>query len=118
LLITPRLINKSLTVFADPVNAVLIALHGNAGWLTALRADQHYIRNVDCSLELDAAGVDIATGLGLDLFLVLGADVHTLDYNTAVIKENIDHLTALAFIFEAAADDFNSVAFANLYFHT
>jgi hypothetical protein len=49
---------------------------------------------------------------------VLGANVHTLDYHTAVIKENIDHLTALAFIFEAATDDFNGVAFANLYFHT
>jgi hypothetical protein len=118
LLITPRLINQSLTVFADPVDAVVIALHGNAGWLTTLRADQHDIGDVHCSLELDATGVDITAGLSLDLFLVLGANVHTLDYNAAVIKQNIDHFTTLAFIFEAATDDFHSVAFANLYFHT
>jgi hypothetical protein len=117
LLITPRLINKSLTVFADPVDAVIVALHGNAGRLTALRANQHDIRDVNRSFELDAARVDVAAGLGLDLFLMLGADVHTLAYNTAVINKNIDHFTALAFIFEAATDDFNGVAFANLYFH-
>jgi len=118
LLITPRLINQSLTVFADPVNAVLVALHSNAGRLTALRANQHDIREVNRSLELDAARVDVATGLGLDLFLMLGANVHTLDYHTAVVNKNIDYLTALAFIFEAATDHFDSVAFANLYFHT
>jgi hypothetical protein len=49
---------------------------------------------------------------------MLGADVHTLDHDPAIVQQDIDHLAALAFIFEAATDDFHRVAFANLYSHS
>src|SRR5512147_3674 len=63
---TPRLIDQCLTIFAYATNPILITLNRNTSRLTALRADQHHVRNVDLSLELDTPRVDVATGLGLD----------------------------------------------------
>jgi hypothetical protein len=61
LFITPRLlINQSLAILADAVGAIIIALNPYTGWFAALGADQHHIRNIDRSLELDAARVDVA----------------------------------------------------------
>jgi hypothetical protein len=51
------------------------------------------------------------------LTLVLGTNIHTLDDDTALIREDVDNLTALTFILEATADDFNSIAFSNLDSH-
>jgi hypothetical protein len=46
------------------------------------------------------------------------ANVHALDDHTTVIQQNVDHLTALTFIFEAATDHLDGIAFANLDSHT
>src|SRR5512143_2469548 len=51
---TPRLVDQRLTFFADATSPFLITLNFNTGWLTALRADQHHVRNVDWTLELNA----------------------------------------------------------------
>jgi hypothetical protein len=93
-------------------------LHSNTGGFTAFWADQHHVRDIDLSLELDAARVEVATGLRLHLLLMLGANVHTQDDNTAFIQEHIDYFTALALVFQAAANDFDSIAFTNLDSHT
>src|SRR5690349_476427 len=72
---TPRLIDQRLTVFADTTSAIFIALDSHTGRFTAFRTDQHHVRDIDRSLELDAARVNVATGLRLHLLLVLGADI-------------------------------------------
>src|SRR5512140_2298148 len=71
---TPRLIDQRFTIFifAHAMSSILITLNGNTGWLTALRANQHHVRDVDLAFELDSARVDVTTGLGLHLFLMLG----------------------------------------------
>jgi hypothetical protein len=95
----------------------LIPLNANACRFIALRADQHHIRNMDRPFELDATRVHLPASLRLDLALVFDVDVYALDHDAVHIHKHIDHLTTLAFIFEAAADYFNSIAFADLYFH-
>jgi hypothetical protein len=82
--ITPRLIDQRLAIFADTTSPIFIALYGNARRFTALRADQHHVRDIDRALELDTTRVDIATGLRLHLLLVLGANIHAL-YDYAAI---------------------------------
>jgi hypothetical protein len=53
----------------------------------------------------------------LDLALVLGVDVDTLHHNAVFVGKDIDHLAALALVFEAAADDLYRVTFTDLYSH-
>ena len=81
-----RLINLRLAFLADAMGTFFIPRDAHPGRFVALRADQHDIRNRDGSLELDPARVDIASCLGLDLALVLGADVDTLDHDPAFIR--------------------------------
>src|SRR5512138_286690 len=114
---TPRLIDQRLTIFAHAPSPIFIALNFHAGRLAALWTDQHHIRNIDLAFELDAARVDVTTSLGLDLFLVLGANVHTLNNHAALIQEHIDDFSALALVFQAATNDFDGIAFANLDSH-
>jgi hypothetical protein len=116
--ITPRLIDQRFTVFADTTRPILIALYRHTGRLTAFWAHQHYVRDVDRTLELDAAWVNVTTGLGLDLLLMFGANVHTLHYDAAVIQQHVVHFTAIAFILQAADNDFDSIAFTNLDSHS
>src|SRR5215207_6997446 len=116
--ITPRLINQRLTVFADSTRPIFIALNCNTCRLTAFRAYEHHIRDVDRSFELDPARINIATCLGLHLLLMLGANIHTLDNNTTILQQHIDDFPALAFIFQAATNDFDGIAFTNLDSHT
>src|SRR5512138_1502727 len=115
--ITPRLINQRITILAHAPSPILIPLNFDAGRLATLRANQHHIRDIDRSLELAAARVDIMTGLGVYLFLMLGADVDTLHYKAAVFQQHVDHLSALAFVFQAATNDFDGIAFTNLDSH-
>jgi hypothetical protein len=113
-----RLIDHSLAFFAYPVGAFFVTLDINARWLSALRTNQHDVRNVELSLELNATGIDLASCLGLDLLLVFDANIDTLHDYTALVRQNVNHFTALSFIFEAPADNFNSIAFANLNSHS
>ena len=83
---TPRLIDQRLAIFAYTTRPILIALHGDACWFTAFRADEHHVRDIDRSLKLDAPRVDVATSLRLHLFLVLGANIYTLHHNAAVFE--------------------------------
>src|SRR5262245_37852344 len=57
--VTPRLIDQRLTVFTHATSPILITLHGNTRRLTAFRADQHHVRDIDLSFELDAARVNV-----------------------------------------------------------
>ena len=94
-----RLINQRLAFLTDAVCAVFIALNTHTGRFTALRADQHYIRDIERGLELDAPRVNGAT-LGLDLALVLGMDIHALHHHPVLVRQNLDDFAALAFVFE------------------
>jgi hypothetical protein len=49
---------------------------------------------------------------------MLGANIDTLHNNAAILQQHIDHFTALAFVFEAATNDFYGIAFTDLDFHT
>jgi hypothetical protein len=70
------------------------------------------------AFELDAARIDLPAGLGLNLPLVLRADIDTLHNHTIFFRQNVDHFTAFTLIFKASADNFNSIAFANLNSHS
>ena len=70
------------------------------------------------ALKLNASGIDLASCLSLDLALVLGTDIDTLHNYTTFIWQNVNHFAALSFIFEASTDNFNGIAFANLYSHS
>jgi len=112
------LINQLLTTFANTVCANFIALNTNAYGFTAFRADQHHIRNVDRGFELNAARIHLAAILQLLLLLVLGADIHARHHYAVIIGHHIDDLATFAFVFEAATDYFDGIAFTDLYFHT
>jgi hypothetical protein len=99
------------------MGTLIVTLNTDAGRLTAFRANQHHIRDVDRSFKLDTARVHLAIS-GLHLFLVLGADIYALYNHAAVINNHINNLATFAFIFEAAADHFHCIAFSNLYFHS
>src|SRR5512132_515780 len=71
---TPRLIDQRLTIFADATSSIVITLNGNTCWLTAFRADQHHVRDIDLAFELDAAWINVTPSLGLDLLLMFGAN--------------------------------------------
>src|SRR5689334_463440 len=116
--ITPRLIDQRLTVFADATSPILIPLNRHTRGFTTFRADQHDIGDVDRAFELNSARVNVATGLGLHLLLMLGANIDTLDNNAAIVQKHVDDFTALAFIFQAATNDFYGIAFTNLDSHT
>jgi hypothetical protein len=113
-----KLINHSLAFFAHSVSAFIIALYVNACRLSALRANQHDIRDIQLTLELDTTRIDLHACLGLNLTLVLGTDIDTLHHDTSLIRQNVDHFAAFPFILEASADYFYSIAFTNLDFHT
>src|SRR5512140_2862871 len=117
MVIAPGIIDQLYAVLADAMGASLVPLNGNPGSFTTLRADQHHVRDVDRTFELNAAGVDLPSSLRLHLFLVLGTDVDTLDHDATLFSEDVDDLTSLAFILQAAADDFHSVAFMYLHSH-
>jgi hypothetical protein len=55
--------------------------------------------------------------LRLDLALVPGAQVDALHNHPVFFRFYADNLTAFSFVIRAAADDFYSVAFANLRLH-
>src|SRR5215216_3374132 len=59
---TPRLVDQCLAIFADATSPILIPLHGHTRRFTAFRTNEHHIRNIDGSFELDAARVDVTTG--------------------------------------------------------
>jgi hypothetical protein len=73
---------------------------------------------MDLALKLDATGIYLPACLGLNLALVFGTDIDTLHHHAILIRQDIDHFAAFAFVFEAPTDDFYSVAFANLDSHT
>jgi hypothetical protein len=111
-----RLVYQRLAFFADAVYAVIVMLNAHAGRLTALGTDQHYVRYVHWGLEFNATGVNGAA-LCLDLLLVLGMDVQALDDYALLIGQDFDHLTALAFLLDLPADDFNGITFTDLDSH-
>jgi hypothetical protein len=82
---TPRLIDQRLAVLANATSPIVIALNGHTGRLTTFRTYQHDVGDVDRSFELDTARVNVATGLSLHLFLMLGANIDTLNDKAAVI---------------------------------
>src|SRR5215211_7833949 len=84
--ITPRLINQSLTVFANTTGSVIISLHSHTSWIAAFWTDQHHIRDINWCLELDATRINITPSLSLYLLLMLGANVHTLHNHAAVFQ--------------------------------
>jgi hypothetical protein len=43
--------------------------------------------------------------------------VDTLHHDTLLLGQDFDHIAAFAFVFGAAADDFNRIAFSDFYFH-
>jgi hypothetical protein len=70
------------------------------------------------ALELDAARIDLASCLSLDLALMLDADIDTLHNYTIFIRQNVNHFATFSFILEASIDNFNGIAFANLNSHS
>src|SRR5271157_3961140 len=112
------LINQLLAAFANSVRAGLIALNSNAYRLIAFRADQHHIRNINRPFKLNSARIDISSCLGLYLALMLGVNTNTLHHHTVFFHHHIDDFAALAFVFEAPADDFHSIAFTDFHSHS
>jgi hypothetical protein len=96
--------------------AVFGPLYSYTRRFTALGTDQHYIRDVKRSLKFDPSGGDGAP-LGLDLLLMLGMHIQAPDDLPPLVRHDFDHLTALAFLLDLAADKFNGITFSNLYFH-
>jgi hypothetical protein len=94
-----------------------VALNANAHSFTALRTYQHHVRYADGALVLNPTRIQIPATLGLNLFLVLGADIDALDGNAAFISEYIDHFPAFTLVFQAPSGDFYCIAFANFDFH-
>src|SRR6185503_10043493 len=84
LIITPQLIDQRLTVFTDPTSTFIIALNSNTSRLTTFWAHQHHVRDINRRFELDATRVEVATSLRLHLFLMFGANVHTLNHYTSI----------------------------------
>jgi len=105
-----RLIYQGLTLLADTVCASFVTLDTNPGWFTTLGADQHDIRDVKRSFKLHPARVNRAT-LSLDLFLVLGPNIHTLNDYPLLIWQDFKHVAALAFFLDLPADNFNGITF-------
>ncbi len=58
----------------------------------------------------------VASLVNADL-LVLFTDVDTRDHDLTFIGQNLDHLAALSFLCTTTANDLNSIAFANFYYH-
>src|SRR5271157_3707922 len=112
------LINQLLAAFANSVRAGLIALNSNAYRLIAFRANQHHIRDINRPFKLNPARIDISSCLGLHLALMLGADAYALYHYAVFPHHHIDDFTALAFVLDAAADDFHSIAFTDLHSHS
>src|SRR5208337_2970809 len=112
------LINQLLAAFANSVRAGLIALNSNPYRLIAFRANQHHIRDINRPFKLNATGIDISASLRLNLALVLGTNAYTLHHHTVLFHHHIDDFTAFAFVFEAAADNFHSIAFTDLHSHS
>jgi hypothetical protein len=111
------LVNQRLAVFADAYSLTVLALNAYPGGFVALRANQHHVRNMDRTFELDDPWRKRPPTLGLYLALVFFAHINTLDNHTTLIWQYLDHFASLAFIFEATTDDFNRIAFFNFYLH-
>jgi hypothetical protein len=98
------------------VGYATFTLDASPGRLVAFGADQHDIRDIQRTFELDDPGRDAAT-LGLHLPLMLFTHVYALNNHSMVFRVNPDHLTALSFIFFFPRDYFNNIAFFYLNFH-
>ena len=72
-------------MLANPASGFAITLDAQAGRLSTLRANQHHIRDDEWGLQSAHARVN-CPALGLDLALVLGADVDTLHDNPVLIR--------------------------------
>src|SRR6185503_8597101 len=86
LIITPQLIDQRLTVFTDATSTFIITLNSNTSGLTTFWANQHHVRDINRRFELDAARIEVATGLCLHLFLMFGADVYTLNHYAPIFQ--------------------------------
>src|ERR1700690_4210796 len=111
-------INQLFAVFTNAVRTSFIALNTNAHSLAALRANQHHIRNINRPFKLNAARIDLASGLCLHLTLMFGMNTDALHHYAAFFHHHIDDFTALAFVFEAAADHFHSIPFTDFHSHS
>jgi hypothetical protein len=92
---------------------LVIPFYTNAGGLLAIRANHHYIRNVEWGFELNNARVHLTALSGLHLALVLLADIDTLNNDALRFRNHPDYLATLAFVLASTADNFNRIAFAN-----
>ena len=90
------------------MGAILITLNFDARRLTALRADQHHVRNIEWSLELDTTRTNRAA-LSLHLALMLGMHVDALYYHPVLVRQNLDHFATFALVIEFPADNFNGI---------
>jgi hypothetical protein len=111
-----RLIYQRLAFLADAVYAVFVMLDIHPRWLTALGADQHNVGDIKRGFEFDAPGVNGAA-LSLHLLLMLGVDVQALDDNPPLVRQDFNHLTALPFLLDLPADNFNGITFTDLDSH-
>jgi hypothetical protein len=115
------LVNQSLAALANTVRyeflTFLRTLDANASWFIALRTNQHDIGDINRGFELNTPRLNVATLARLGLFLVFGAEIDTLHNHPAFLRVYPDDLAALAFVFETATDNFDSIAFTDFYIH-
>jgi hypothetical protein len=109
-------VNERATVFANTVYLTVLTLNAYPGSFIALRTYQHDVRDVDRSFEFNNPWRHCSP-LRLDLPLMLFTHVNALYYNSGLIRDYPDNLTAFTFILNAPTNDFYSVAFFNLDLH-
>jgi hypothetical protein len=115
--LSQTLVKQRITLFANTLNgAIFTPLHTDTRGFVALGANQHHIRNIDRAFKFNNAWGK-TTALRLNLALMLFAHVDALHSDTPTLGHHFDYFTTPAFILVTAADDFNSIAFFNLYFH-
>jgi hypothetical protein len=116
LLLHGWLIDQCLTILADTVCTIIVALYTNAARFIALWANQHDIRDIKRSFELDPTRVN-RSSLRLDLSLVLSMDVYTLHNHPVFVWQDLNYFTALALFFNFPANYFNGITLTNLDSH-
>jgi len=109
-------VDLSLAMFASANGFTVKALQTYTCCLTTLWADQHHIRYINGSFELNDPRIH-GTPLSLDLALVLLSKIDSLNYNTMHIRDYLYNFTAFSFILKTATYDLYRITFSYLSFH-
>ena len=95
---------------------VTFAGRAHTGGFAAFGANQHHIGNVNRASKRTLPGLMVRPWVCTWRWCLVRI-LTPCTTTRCFIREDFDHFAAFAFIFLAAGDDFNRIAFANFYIH-